>query len=160
MQRLVSWSVERLKKEGYCVTGLSASFRRPDRFGRQVVSLCLGEGIPLPPHRFQYVLYFRYLCPFEKGILVSLRHSLKHPFQSWYSGHGFASEPINGLQRDNHCLSRYPIVGRILGQGGIFERRKMEVRKASSPRSYLNETTMVDWTLVNQAPSSTACALP
>ncbi|CAL1698014.1 unnamed protein product [Somion occarium] len=52
-ERLSSWSEERLKQEGYCITGLSAFWLENNHFGRPVASFALGPGITLPEHRFE-----------------------------------------------------------------------------------------------------------
>jgi hypothetical protein len=57
-ERLSSWSLERLKEEGYCMTGLGAFWLEKTRFGRPVASFLLGPGIALPDSRFAYVLAY------------------------------------------------------------------------------------------------------
>ncbi|KAL4246864.1 DNA2/NAM7-like helicase [Abortiporus biennis] len=53
-ERLSSWSFERLQKEGYCITGLSAYWSETNSFGRPVASFTAGPGIALPTdHRFE-----------------------------------------------------------------------------------------------------------
>ncbi|KAI0790892.1 P-loop containing nucleoside triphosphate hydrolase protein [Abortiporus biennis] len=53
-ERLSSWSFERLQKEGYCITGLSAYWSETNSFGRPVASFMAGPGIALPTeHRFE-----------------------------------------------------------------------------------------------------------
>ena len=54
--RLSSWSLERLKQEGYCITGMSAYWTERNRIGRPVAVFALGPGITLPEHQFEYVL--------------------------------------------------------------------------------------------------------
>ncbi|TCD69007.1 hypothetical protein EIP91_009229 [Steccherinum ochraceum] len=52
--RLSSWSVNRLKEEGYCITGLAAYWQEKRQFGRPVAAFSLGPGITLPPeHQFE-----------------------------------------------------------------------------------------------------------
>ncbi|KAH8084913.1 P-loop containing nucleoside triphosphate hydrolase protein [Cristinia sonorae] len=51
-ERLSSWSVDRLRQEGYCITGLGAYWLEANQFGRPVASFGLGPGIALPEHRF------------------------------------------------------------------------------------------------------------
>ncbi|KAF9460474.1 P-loop containing nucleoside triphosphate hydrolase protein [Collybia nuda] len=51
-ERLSSWSLGRLRAEGYCLTGLSAYWLQANQFGRPVASFLLGPGMTLPEHRF------------------------------------------------------------------------------------------------------------
>uniref|UniRef100_A0A0W0FZN0 P-loop containing nucleoside triphosphate hydrolase protein n=1 Tax=Moniliophthora roreri TaxID=221103 RepID=A0A0W0FZN0_MONRR len=51
-ERLSTWSLARLKEEGYTLTGLSAYWQNETRFGRPVASFLLGPGLVLPEHRF------------------------------------------------------------------------------------------------------------
>jgi hypothetical protein len=53
-ERLSSWSLARLKEEGYCLTGLSAYWLQANQFGRPVAAFLLGPGRALPEHRFEY----------------------------------------------------------------------------------------------------------
>lgn len=50
--RLSSWSVARLRQEGYCITDLGAYWLETNHFGRPVASFALGPGITLPEHQF------------------------------------------------------------------------------------------------------------
>ncbi|KAJ7058102.1 P-loop containing nucleoside triphosphate hydrolase protein [Mycena amicta] len=52
-ERLSTWSLPRLKEEGYCLTGLSAFWLEENRFSRPVAIFLLGPGISLPEHRFE-----------------------------------------------------------------------------------------------------------
>ncbi|KII90282.1 hypothetical protein PLICRDRAFT_40479 [Plicaturopsis crispa FD-325 SS-3] len=52
-ERLSSWSIDRLRAEGYALTGLSAFWMDATQFGRPVASFLLGPGISLPDHRFE-----------------------------------------------------------------------------------------------------------
>jgi hypothetical protein len=52
-ERLSSWTIDRLKEEGYCLTGLSAFWLEASQFGRPVASFLMGPGIVLPDHRFE-----------------------------------------------------------------------------------------------------------
>ncbi|KAI0077675.1 P-loop containing nucleoside triphosphate hydrolase protein [Panus rudis PR-1116 ss-1] len=52
-ERLSSWSVERLKSEGYCLTDLGAYWLEKNMYGRPVASFSLGPGIKLPEHKFE-----------------------------------------------------------------------------------------------------------
>lgn len=52
-ERLSSWSLPRLKEEGYCLTGLSAFWLQANQFGRPVAAFLLGPGRVLPEHRFE-----------------------------------------------------------------------------------------------------------
>ncbi|KAI0030729.1 AAA domain-containing protein [Vararia minispora EC-137] len=52
-ERLSSWSVQRLKSEGYCVTELSAFWMEQTHFGRPVAAFSLGPGVTLPNNRFE-----------------------------------------------------------------------------------------------------------
>lgn len=54
-ERLSSWSLNRLKEEGYCLTDLSAFWLQANQFGRPVASFSLGPGLSLPEHRFECV---------------------------------------------------------------------------------------------------------
>lgn len=61
-ERLSSWSVSRLRAEGYCINGLSAFWLHDE----QVASFMLGPGVKLPDHRFMCVttqpliLFYKY----------------------------------------------------------------------------------------------------
>ncbi|KAJ8700747.1 hypothetical protein PTI98_003744 [Pleurotus ostreatus] len=52
-KRLSTWSLDRLKEAGYCLTELSAYWMKANQFGRPVASFTLGPGIMLPEHRFE-----------------------------------------------------------------------------------------------------------
>ncbi|KAF5376100.1 hypothetical protein D9615_007758 [Tricholomella constricta] len=52
-ERLSSWTLDRLKEEGYCLTELSAYWLQENQFGRPVASFALGPGLALPDHRFE-----------------------------------------------------------------------------------------------------------
>ncbi|KAH7911786.1 P-loop containing nucleoside triphosphate hydrolase protein [Hygrophoropsis aurantiaca] len=52
-ERLSTWTLGRLKEEGYCLTNLSAYWLDTPQFGRPVASFLLGPGIVLPEHRFE-----------------------------------------------------------------------------------------------------------
>jgi len=54
-ERLSTWSLARLKEEGYCLTGLSAFWLQANQFGRPVAAFLMGPGRALPEHRFEYV---------------------------------------------------------------------------------------------------------
>lgn len=54
-ERLSSWSLGRLKEEGYCLAGMAAFWLETTQFGRPVASFLLGPGLTLPDHRFEYV---------------------------------------------------------------------------------------------------------
>lgn len=54
-QRLATWSLNRLKEDGYCLTELSAYWVKENQFGRPVASFSLGPGVILPENRFEYV---------------------------------------------------------------------------------------------------------
>jgi hypothetical protein len=54
-ERLSSWTLDRLKEEGYCLTGMAAFWLEATQFGRPVASFLLGPGLALPDHRFEYV---------------------------------------------------------------------------------------------------------
>ncbi|KAF8064109.1 P-loop containing nucleoside triphosphate hydrolase protein [Lyophyllum atratum] len=52
-ERLSSWTLNRLKEEGYCLTDLSAYWLQENQFGRPIASFALGPGLALPDHRFE-----------------------------------------------------------------------------------------------------------
>jgi hypothetical protein len=53
-QRLAAWSLQRLKKQGYCLTGLSAFWQEEKHYGLPVANFSLGPGVALPTnHRFE-----------------------------------------------------------------------------------------------------------
>ncbi|KAJ8521488.1 hypothetical protein ONZ45_g1808 [Pleurotus djamor] len=52
-QRLSTWSLDRLKEEGYCLSGMTAYWLKANQFGRPVASFSLGPGILLPDNRFE-----------------------------------------------------------------------------------------------------------
>ncbi|KAG2076441.1 P-loop containing nucleoside triphosphate hydrolase protein [Suillus decipiens] len=52
-QRLSTWSLVRLKEEGYTLTDLSAFWMGAPQFGRPVAAFSLGPGVDLPEHRFE-----------------------------------------------------------------------------------------------------------
>ncbi|KAK2466612.1 hypothetical protein APHAL10511_000870 [Amanita phalloides] len=52
-ERLSSWPLDRLREEGYCLTGVSAFYLQATQFGRPVASFTLGPGLVLPDHRFE-----------------------------------------------------------------------------------------------------------
>ncbi|EIN05865.1 P-loop containing nucleoside triphosphate hydrolase protein [Punctularia strigosozonata HHB-11173 SS5] len=51
-ERLASWGLDRLRDEGYCLTGLSAYWLNATQFGRPVASFSAGPGVELPEHKF------------------------------------------------------------------------------------------------------------
>ena len=53
--RLTTWSLDRLKVEGYCITDLSAYWMQETQFGRPVATFHLGPGEGLPRHKFECV---------------------------------------------------------------------------------------------------------
>ena len=53
-ERLASWSVERLKQEGYCITNMHAYWHKATYFEQPVATFWLGPGKALPlDHRFE-----------------------------------------------------------------------------------------------------------
>jgi hypothetical protein len=60
-ERLSSWTLDRLREEGYCLTGMAAFWLEKPQFGRPVASFLLGPGISLPEHRFEYVIWSFFL---------------------------------------------------------------------------------------------------
>lgn len=56
--RLTTWSLDRLKVEGYCLTDLSAYWLQENQFGRPVASFSVGPGESLPVHKFEFVISF------------------------------------------------------------------------------------------------------
>ncbi|KAF7297208.1 hypothetical protein MIND_00953900 [Mycena indigotica] len=52
-ERLSSWSLNRLREEGYCITDLSAFWLEDNRFNRPVALFLLGAGVSLPENRFE-----------------------------------------------------------------------------------------------------------
>ena len=59
-ERLSTWTLERQKREGYCITGLYAFWMKEKHFGLPVVKfrLCPGNmrDKSLPDHAFEYVI--------------------------------------------------------------------------------------------------------
>ncbi|TFY81080.1 hypothetical protein EWM64_g2933 [Hericium alpestre] len=51
-ERLSSWSVERLRAAGYCITGMRGFWMERHQFERPVATFQLGPGITLPEHKF------------------------------------------------------------------------------------------------------------
>ncbi|KAJ3862668.1 P-loop containing nucleoside triphosphate hydrolase protein [Lentinula novae-zelandiae] len=51
-ERLGTWSLPKLKDEGYTLTGLSAYWLEGTRFGKPMASFSLGPGLHLPEHKF------------------------------------------------------------------------------------------------------------
>src|SRR5258705_56444 len=54
--RLSTWGIQRLEREGYCMTGLHAYWLEENQFGKPVASLSLGPGVILPDSKLEYVL--------------------------------------------------------------------------------------------------------
>jgi hypothetical protein len=54
-ERLSSWSLDRLKREGYCITDTKAYWVDFQKAGRPVACFMLGPGIVFPAHVFEYV---------------------------------------------------------------------------------------------------------
>lgn len=52
-ERLSTWTLDRLKEEGYCLTGLAAFWLDATQFGRPVAAFNYGPGIILPDNRFE-----------------------------------------------------------------------------------------------------------
>ena len=52
-ERLASWSIQRLKSEGYCLTDMSAFWLEETRFEKSVAAFSLGPGVVLPHNRFE-----------------------------------------------------------------------------------------------------------
>lgn len=55
--RLAQWSLAKLERDGYCLSGLSAYWLQADRYGKPAAAFLLGPGTALPYHRFEYVLW-------------------------------------------------------------------------------------------------------
>ncbi|KAF8480701.1 P-loop containing nucleoside triphosphate hydrolase protein, partial [Gautieria morchelliformis] len=51
--RLAHWPQSKLKRDGYCLTGLSSFWLQSTQFGKPVAAFLLGPGIALPYHRFE-----------------------------------------------------------------------------------------------------------
>lgn len=51
--RLANWPQDKLKRDGYCLTGLSTFWLQSNQFGKPVAAFLLGPGIALPYHRFE-----------------------------------------------------------------------------------------------------------
>ncbi|KAF9526041.1 P-loop containing nucleoside triphosphate hydrolase protein [Crepidotus variabilis] len=51
--RLSTWSVQRLEREGYCLTGVSAYWLAATRYGRPVASFTLGPGEVIPDNKLE-----------------------------------------------------------------------------------------------------------
>ncbi|KIK55179.1 hypothetical protein GYMLUDRAFT_176062 [Collybiopsis luxurians FD-317 M1] len=51
-ERLSTWSLSKLKDEGFTLTGLSAYWLEGTRFGKPMASFSLGPGLHLPEHKF------------------------------------------------------------------------------------------------------------
>ncbi|KAJ3796484.1 P-loop containing nucleoside triphosphate hydrolase protein [Lentinula aff. detonsa] len=51
-ERLSTWSLAKLKDEGFTLTGLSAYWLEGTRFGKPMASFSLGPGLYLPEHKF------------------------------------------------------------------------------------------------------------
>jgi hypothetical protein len=78
-ERLSTWSIQRLKSEGYCIAGMSAFWLQDRYFGRDVAAFSLGPGIHLPYHRFEYVvLRIMHMCElmlfYSNGMQVLVTH--------------------------------------------------------------------------------------
>ena len=52
IDRLTSWPAEKLKDEGYCMTGVMAFWLARNHLGRPVAGFTGGAGESLPFHRF------------------------------------------------------------------------------------------------------------
>lgn len=79
-KRLSTWSLDRLKEAGYCLTELSAYWMKANQFGRPVASFTLGPGIMLPEHRFEYVHCF-YSATLNVLTLLSVGLALRSLYQ-------------------------------------------------------------------------------
>lgn len=56
LERLSTWSIERLRLEGYCLTDVQAYWTGTNQFGRPVACFQLGPGIVFPRNlKFEYV---------------------------------------------------------------------------------------------------------
>jgi hypothetical protein len=56
-QRLAAWPIDKLKRDGYCITELSAFWLEERHYGVPVANFSLGPGISLPgQHRFEYAV--------------------------------------------------------------------------------------------------------
>ncbi|KAG0707217.1 P-loop containing nucleoside triphosphate hydrolase protein [Suillus ampliporus] len=87
-ERLSTWSLFRLREEGYTMTGLSAFWMGAPKFGRPVASFSLGPGIDLPEHRFEngtQVLVSRFdplqEPPYRGSVLSSTASQLRVAFE-------------------------------------------------------------------------------
>lgn len=52
-ERLSTWTLDRLKEEGYCLTGLAAFWLEATQFGRPVATFNYGPGAIFPDNRFE-----------------------------------------------------------------------------------------------------------
>ncbi|KIL60706.1 hypothetical protein M378DRAFT_193589 [Amanita muscaria Koide BX008] len=89
--RLTSWPLNRLREEGYCLTGVSAYWLQATQFGRPVASFILGPGVVLPSHHFEngtQVLVSRMdpstETPLSGSVISSTNTSIKVSFPERY----------------------------------------------------------------------------
>ena len=52
-ERLSSWPLEKLKEEGFCITGLQAFWMEKPMFGKPVAAFQIAPGEALPMHNFE-----------------------------------------------------------------------------------------------------------
>ena len=89
--RLAQWGLERLQKEGYCLTGMGAYWLEANQFGRPVAAFSIGPGIVLPENKFESVVITH----------LHLR-AYTDPKQDRYAGAHLAARPADGV--DTHRL--------------------------------------------------------
>jgi hypothetical protein len=76
-ERLSSWSIQRLRSEGYCLTDMAAYWMEQTHFGRPVAAFSLGPGVVLPAHRFEcvfcrcHISYRSWACSNGLQVLVT-----------------------------------------------------------------------------------------
>lgn len=53
--RLSTWGLQRLVREGYCMTDLYGFWLEANEFGKPVASFSSGPGVILPDNKLEYV---------------------------------------------------------------------------------------------------------
>lgn len=76
LERLATWSLERLKAEGYCLTDLSAYWCKANQYGRPVAAFQLGPGIIFPENLKLECVYAAYMPVGDTNLNLS-RHGMQ-----------------------------------------------------------------------------------
>ncbi|TFK37679.1 P-loop containing nucleoside triphosphate hydrolase protein [Crucibulum laeve] len=157
-ERLSSWTVTRLREEGYCITDMGAYWLQVNQFGRPVASFNLGPGVTLPEHRFEngsQILLSRFNPlsekPIQGSVVSSTTSQIRICFQEQFDDLDDGAWRID-LGRPNIIFERMRTAIRNLNH----DPQQLEETPVSSDREFiLQGTHLRDVLLRTYDPNST-----